>query len=399
MTNREAFSRWSDARAQMLLDPAVANLNTGSFGPLPRAVFERVTELRRRLAEEPMDFLVRQAPPLLWEAREGLAQFIGADPCRLVFAANVTAAVNTVAASLRLAAPGEVLLTDHEYGAMEWCWERAARRQGLTLRTFPLPPMPREPGEVVDAFRKAVTNRTRLFFFSHVLSPTGLVLPARDLCAEARRRGVLTVIDGAHATAMIPLDFSSLGCDFYAGNCHKWLLAPTGSGFLCLGTGSEDRVQPLQVSWGWHHDRTRPDERDEFGATPRLRAFEFEGTRDLCPWLAVPAAIDFQAGLGWDRVRGRIAELARYTRERLSGIAGLEQATPAEPALHGAMTAFALPPGTDAAALRRGLWEQHRIEAPVIERPDRLLIRVSTHFYTTEEEIDRLAQALPALLA
>ncbi len=386
---------WSSAREQMLLDPTVSNLNTGSFGPLPRVVFERVTELRRRLAEEPMDFLIRQAPPLLGEARRRLAAFLGAEPQRLVFTANVTAAVNIVAASLRLAAPGEILLTDHEYGAMHWCWERAAQRLGLTLRTFPLPTSPRSPADILDALRAALTERTRLLFFSHVLSPTGMVLPARAMCLEARRRGVLTVIDGAHAPAMIPLDLQSLECDFYGGNCHKWLLAPTGSGFLYLGRGAEDRLQPLQVSWGWHHDRSRPDEPDEFGSTPRLRALEFEGTRDLCPWLAVPAAIDFQAALGWEAIRERIAELARYTRERLGQSVGLPAATSCHPDLHGAMTAFRLPAGTGAVALRQRLWDQYRIEVPVIERPEGLLIRVSTHFFNQPEEIDRLAEALP----
>src|SRR5207248_3182670 len=154
-------TNWPDARARMLLDPKVVNLNTGSFGPLPRPVFERVTALRRRLAEEPMDFLLRQAPPLLWQARQRLAGFLGADPRRLVFTANVTAAINLVAASLPLAAPGEILLTDHEYGAMHWCWERAAQRQGLTLRTFALPALPHAPGEVVDAARAALTEHTR----------------------------------------------------------------------------------------------------------------------------------------------------------------------------------------------------------------------------------------------
>jgi isopenicillin-N epimerase len=388
---------WADARARMLLDPTVTNLNTGSFGPLPRSVFDRVTELRHRLAEEPMDFLLRQAPPLLWRARERLASFLGGDPRRLAFTANVSASVNVVAASLRLAAPGEILLTDHEYGAMHWCWERAAVRQGLTLRTFPLPVLAEDPSKIVAAFRAAITERTRLLFFSHILSPTGLVLPAREICAEARRRGVLTVIDGAHAPAMIPLELDALGCDFYGGNCHKWLLAPTGAGFLYMGAGAADRLQPLQVSWGWHHDRTRPDERDEFGSTPRLRAFEFEGTRDPCPWLAVPSAIDFQDGLGWRAVRGRIAELATYTRDRLRGRCGLRPETPANPALHGAMTAFRLPAGTDPVELRRRLWER-RIEAPVVERPDGYLLRVSTHFYNTETEIDRLAEALPELL-
>ncbi len=395
----QANAFWSQARSRMLLDPAVANLNTGSFGPLPREVFDRATELRRRLAEEPMDFLIRQAPPLLWEARERLAGFLGADPRRLAFAANVSAAVNVAAAALRPAAPGEILLTDHEYGAMHWCWERAAQRLGLTLRTFPLPVMADSPGEIVDAFAAALSDRTRILFFSHVLSPTGLVLPAREICAEARRRGVLTVIDGAHAPAMIPLDLDAVGADFYGGNCHKWLLAPTGSGFLYFGPGAEERVQPLQVSWGWHYDRGRPDERDEWGSTPRLRAYEFEGTRDPCPWLAVPAAIDFQAELGWDHIRGRIRELVEHVRQQLGGRLGLPLATPDHPDLRGAMTAFRLPAGIDPTALRRHLWEKHRVEAPVIERPEGLLIRVSTHFFNTEDEIARLEQALRLVVA
>jgi isopenicillin-N epimerase len=389
---------WCAVRGSVNLDPTVTNLNTGSFGPLPRCVFAAVTELRRALAAGPMDFLIRKAPPLLWEARECLAEFLGGDPRRLVFTANVSASVNVVAAGLRLAAPGEILLTDHEYGAMHWCWERAAQRQGLTLRTFPLPAMANDPAEVVAAFRAALTERTRLLFFSHVLSPTGMVLPARAICAAARERGILTVVDGAHAPAFLPLDLDAVGSDFYGANCHKWLLAPSGSGFLYLGPGSADRLEPLQVSWGYRPDRGRLDDRDEFGSTPRLRQFEFEGTRDPCPWLAVPAAIDFQGELGWERIRGRIEELTAYVRRRLTGVAGLTPATPCHPELHGAMTAFRLPPGTDAAALRQGLWERYRVEAPVIERPGGLLIRASTHFYNTEEEVDRLAEALPVLL-
>jgi isopenicillin-N epimerase len=383
----------------MLLDPTVTNLNTGSFGPLSRAVFERVTELRRRFAEEPMAFFLRELPPLLWHARERLAQFIGGRPEHLVFTENVTTAINLVASSLNIAAPGDILLTDHEYGAMHWTWERAAQRQGLTLRTFPLPVMPESPQEIIDAACAAMTERTRLFFFSHVLSPTGLVLPARELCAEARRRGILTVVDGAHAPAFVPLDLTDIDADFYGANCHKWLLAPAGSGFLYFARRMEDRLQPLQVSWGWKPDRSRaPDELDEFGSTPRLRFLEFEGTRDLCPWLAVPAAIDFQAEICFERIRERVAELTTHVRKRLTGLAGLQLSTPAHPEMHFALTAFQLPPGLDAKELRRRLWEEFRIEAPVVERPDGLLLRVSTHFYNTEEEVDRLAAAVPRLV-
>ena len=400
---------WAAARERMILDPAIVNLNTGSVGPLPKPVFDRVTELRRMLAAEPTHFFVRQLPPLLWNARERLASYLGTVPTRLVFTSNVSAAINLVASGLTLSSPGEILLTDHEYGAMHWCWERAARRQGLTLRTFPLPTMAASPDQIVEAAVRAMTPRTRLFFFSHVLSPTGLVLPASELCAEACRRGIITVVDGAHAPAMIPLNVSQVGADFYTGNCHKWILAPTGAGFLVIGPGNDDRLDPLHVSWGYKADQyplgesesvpRKPDVPDAFGSTPRTRFLEFEGTRDVCPWLVVPDAIDFQAGIGMNRIRRRIADLVDYTRSRI-GRVGLDLATPTVPGLHGSMTAFALSirGPAKAAALRQAIWK-HRVEVPIVERPERLLLRVSTHFYNTRAEIDRLADILPGAIA
>jgi isopenicillin-N epimerase len=386
---------WSAARALVPLDPTVTMLNTGSFGPTPTPVFERVTELRRQLAAGPTDFFVRKVPPLLWHSRERTATFLGTVPQRLVFTTNVSVAINLVSGSIALDGPGEILMTDHEYGAMIWAWERAAERLGLTIRTFPLPTMPSDPGEIVEAAVKAMTPQTKLFFFSHVLSPTGLVLPAKELCAEARKRGILTVVDGAHAPAKIPLSVTAVGADFYTGNLHKWLLAPIGCGFLVIGSGMEDRLRPHIVSWGYKTNQypisdasgsNGPDDRDPFGSTPRTRYLEFDGTRDVCPWLTVPDAIDFQTGLGWDAIRGRMSELAAYTRN----VIPLPLATPARPGLHGAMTAFELPAGKPAAQWRKELWDR-RIEIPIIERQERLLIRVSHHFYTTEAEIDLLA--------
>jgi isopenicillin-N epimerase len=153
----------------------------------------------------------------------------------------------------------------------------------------------------------------------------------------------------------------------------------------------------LQVSLGWRPDRARLDEPDEFGSTPRIRYLEFEGTREVCPWLAVPAAIDFQAGLGPDRIQARIRELVRHVRKQLTGLCGLAPATPEAPQLSGPLVAFQLPPGHRPEELRRLLWER-RIEMPVIERPDRLLVRTSTHFYNAEEEVDTLAAALERIL-
>jgi isopenicillin-N epimerase len=386
-------AEWAEARARMMLDPTVANLNTGSFGLWSRPVFDRVTALRQRLAEEPMDFLIRLLPPLLWEARTRLAHFLNGDPRRMVFTANVTTAINLVASSLTTSGPGEILMTDHEYGAMVWTWERAAARLGLTVRTFPLPRLASDPQEIVDAAAASFSDRTRILFFSHVLSPTGMVLPARELCALARRHGVMSVVDGAHAPAFLPVDLATIGADFYGANCHKWLLAPTGSGFLYLGADDIDWIEPLQVSWGWQQNgNLGPDECDEFGSTPRIRRLEFEGTRDVCPWLVVPEAIDFQDRLGWERIECRRRELSAHVRRRF---AFLPLATPENPALCGAMTAFQLPPRLDAQRLRELAWKEGKIEMQIVERPDELLLRVSTPFYVTEDEIDRLADRLP----
>jgi isopenicillin-N epimerase len=191
-----------------------------------------------------------------------------------------------------------------------------------------------------------------------------------------------------------------MGADFYGANCHKWLLAPTGSGFLYVGRPSHwQLLKPLQVSWGWKHNpASGPDYHDEFGSTPHIRHLEFEGTRDPCPWLAVAAAIDFQEEVGRKAIRARIDQLVQHVRARLGDALGLERVTPAQPHLRGAMTAFRLPAGLDPQELRRRLWEQHRIEVPIIERLDGLLVRVSTHFYNTEEEVDRLSDALRELL-
>lgn len=393
---------WNAARAAVMLDPSVTMLNAGSFGPVPHVVFDHVTALRAELAAGPTNFLVRTVPPRLWAARVRTAAFLGTRADRFVFTANVSAGINLVASGLPPVEPGEVLLTDHEYGCMVWVWERFAARRGLTIRTFPLPTMATDPAEIVAAAERAFTPHTRLFFFSHVLSPTGLVLPAADLCAAARRRGIVTVVDGAHAPGLLPLDIAAVGADYYAGNLHKWVLAPTGAGFLVIGEGNHDRLEPLHVSWGYKPDayplgdaaasRTA-DAPDAFGSTPRTRFLEFEGTRDPCPWLAVPAALDFQDALGWDNVRRRATELAEYTR----GVVPLPPATPSAPGMSGTMTAFALPAGTNAVALRRALWER-RVEIPVVERPDRLLLRVSHPFFTTEAELDRLAAVLREVL-
>jgi isopenicillin-N epimerase len=390
---------WREARAAMMLDPDVTYLNTGSYGIPARAVFERVTALRESMTRNPVDFLWRrQGPELLWQSRERLARFLNVEPRRLVFTQNVSASINVVAASLCLASPGEVLLTDHEYGAMRFVWERAAQRQGLTLRTVQLPEPAPDARQLIDVITSAFRPATRVLQISQIFYTTGTIAPLREICEEARRRGILTVVDGAHAPGMIALDLPELQCDFYGANLHKWFCAPVGAGFLYAAPGQEDRLQPLNVSWGWRYDRARPDERDEFGGTPRLRSFEFEGSRDITPWLVVPECIELIERIGLSAIKQRHRSLSDHVRRRLGEIPTMRQATADDSQLRGGITAYRLGP-VNLPLLRRILHEENRIEVNVIEALPGNYLRVSTHYYNEEAEVDRLATVLPEALA
>jgi isopenicillin-N epimerase len=398
-TKPRARTDWSEVRNQFEAMPGVAYLNTGTCGRTPRPVLAAAEEWRRRLAAEPCEVLWRQLPERLWPARERLAGFVGAAPEHVTFMANVTAGVNTVASGLKLDPGRDVLATDQEYAAMVYVWERAAQRAGAAVRTIELPVGPHfTRQDLLDRFESALQRPAQLLFVSHITSATGLVLPIREICDMARARGVLTVVDGAHAPGMIPVNIRSIGCDFYAANGHKWLLAPIGTGFLYTRHGLAERIEPLVVSWGWKYDRSRAHQRDQDGSTPYIRSHEFQGTRDPVPWLATPTAIDFLEQLGLDQISVRDRELAAYARRELTTLPGVAPALPNDPDLAAALVAYRLPAG-DAVELQRRLWQDYQIEVPVLDRPGGPFVRVSTHFYNTTDEIDRLRSALGVMLS
>lgn len=398
---------WARIRERVPLEPGVTMLNTGSFGPTSEPVFARVTELRHKQAAGPTDFFTRQLPPLLWNARQRFADFVGCTPSRVVFTANVSMAVNIVANGLTVDGPGELLMSDWEYLPMQWCWERYAERHGLRIKLFRVDHPPASAEAIVDAAVAAMNSETKLLFFSHIFSPTGLVLPASRLCQAARERGIVSVVDGAHAPALIPLDTNEIGADYYTGNCHKWLLAPFGAGFLIANENRLAQLEPTNISWGYKANEYplgipeaghTPDSPDRFGSTERTRRLEFEGTREICSWLVIPEAIDFLASIGWEPIRQRTQQLSHYCRQRIGAERNLAALTPATADLSAAMTAFRLPEGIDLNRLRSELWDRERIEVPVFERNGFSILRVSHYFYNTEAEIDHLAQVLAKFL-
>ncbi len=397
MDNAEVLPAASDipvspAGREYLLRPGIAFLNHGSFGSCPRPVFETYQQWQRELAAQPVEFLGRRLTGLLAEARKRLARYVGTQADNLVFVPNATHGVNIVARSLRLGPGDEVLLTSHEYGAVERTWRFLCGQSGAEYRvqSIPLPITSQE--EVVEQFWAGVTPRTRVIVISHITSPTALIFPVEAICRRAAEAGILTVIDGAHAPGQLDLNLDALGADFYTGNCHKWLCAPVGAGFLYARPERQVLVHPLVVSWGW--DARKP------GPSPFQDYFEWTGTDDPAAYLSVPAAIDFQEAHNWPQVRRDCHHLAAQARARIADLTGLEQICPDSSDWWAQMCTVPLPitDKTAAEALKGALWDTYQIEVPISEWQGRFFVRVSIQAYNTPRDIDRLIDALAALL-
>lgn len=375
-------------RELFLLDPDTIYLNHGSFGATPRPVFEAYQRWQRELELQPTAYF-RRAPERLHAARQALGDLVGASASDLLLVTNITVAINIVARSLALQPGDEVLATDLEYGAMDYAWQHACALAGATYVRQPVPLPVTSAAQVVEAIWAGVTPRTRVLFISHYTSGTALRLPIEPLIARARARGILTVVDGAHAPGQLDLDLTALGADFYGANCHKWLLTPKGCGFLYARPAVHELLQPLVVSWGYRR-------RD--GGEPRFIAeHQYQGTRDLAPFLALPDAIAFQRDHDWAQVRAACHALLVDTRQRLQQLTGLPPLCPASADWFMQMALLPLPP-CDTARLKEDLLARYRIEIPCMATPMPGL-RLSLQGYNTPDDAAALLAALRELLA
>lgn len=370
-------------RELFMLDPEVTYLNHGSFGAVPRPVFEHQTELRRELELEPVLFLARRLPARLAQVRQRIARYVGAasrDDVGLV--PNVTTGLNAVARSLPLRRGDEILLTDHEYGAKRILWDEVAALTGAKVVVATLPRPAETEDELFDAVATRFTKRTRVLFVSHITSLSALVLPVARLSSLAREHGAVSIVDGAHGPGQVDLDLPSLGCDIYAGNLHKWVCAPRGSAFVWATPEAQSWIRGPVVSWEWSWS----------GPEAFQGRFGWGGTIDPTALLSVPAAFRFHREHAWRQVRRRCARLTLATVEALEAELG---AIPlAAPALRAPQMASFSIPCPDPERVRRYLWERHRIEIPGETFYDLALLRISVQAYTRESDCERLVTAL-----
>lgn len=369
-------------RDDFLIRDDVIFFNHGAFGACPKPVFECYQAWQLELERQPVDFLLRRGAQLMADARARIADYLNAPSDDVVFVTNATNGLSRALRSLTLQPSDEILTTDHEYGGVNRLLDYVAGQSGARIvRSRVRLPYRGDAPFIDDLFADATAN-TRAIVISHITSPSSLIFPVQRVCQRARARGILTIIDGAHAPGQLPVDLSAIGADMYSGNFHKWLCAPKGSGFLHIRPEHQAAIDPLVISHGVH------------SGSGFVERNEWQGTRDIAAFLTVPAAIDFQREHNWRAIRAECHRLALQAQTRLCH---QHQLPPFSENQFAQMVTVPLPP-CDVDLLRKRLYDDYRIEAPVVKFAELCNIRISVQAYNRAPEIDLLIDALDDLL-
>ncbi|MCM2374509.1 aminotransferase class V-fold PLP-dependent enzyme [Aporhodopirellula aestuarii] len=379
-------------------------LNHGSFGATPRCVLAAQQAWMARLEQEPIEFLApeRTLLPKLDQVRKLVAEHMNASPRDVVFVRNATDGVNAVVRSIALRAGDEVLITSHGYNACNNAVRYAAERAGATVVTADIPFPISGPDDVVDAITACLTPRTRWMLVDHVTSPTGIVMPVDEIVDLAHARGIRVMIDGAHGPGMLQVDLQRTNPDYYTANHHKWWCGPKVSGFLFAREEWQDEIVPAVISRGANLDG--------FGDTKFQANFNWPGTFDPSPLLALPTAIEFLSGLhpqpagcGLEALMRANHDLVVSARRLILDRLGIEEPVPES--MLGSLATIPIPAWRDCTSdqikeIGKRLRDEHRFEFPVIRFADSIgCLRISAQAYNSIEQYQRLADVLVRLTA
>jgi len=377
-----------DLRSQFLLRPDITYLNFGSFGACPKPIFERYQQYQLELEQEPVQFIVQTGLDYLATSRRALATYVHADADDLVYVINPSHAVNIVAKSLSIQPGDEVLTSSWEYGACDRTWQYYCDKSGATYIKQPIQ-LPIESAEdFVTQFLKGISDKTKLIFLSHITSSTALRFPVELIIKEATKRGILTFIDGAHAPGQIPLDLSALGADFYTGACHKWMMTPKGSSFLYAKKSRQTFLDPLVISWGYHSDHPSHSRFLDYHQT--------QGTRDFSAFLCIPAALQFMEQNNWEQVSAACRALVLDNAPRFYELLGAKPLAPLRDEFILQLCSFQLPT-TDAERIKSILFNDYKIEVPVMRHGEKVFLRYSIQAFNSQADLDRLYNALAVI--
>ncbi len=376
-SNEEAY--WSELRKQFLIPADEVYLNNGTVGsspaPVLRAVFDAYNDSERMAQSDPEDYPIWGYGA--WnEFRDPLAAFVGCTRDEIALLRNATEANSYIANGIDLKAGDEVLMTDQEHPGGEHPWDLRAKRYGVVVRKITLPKPVLNAADVLNRFNDGITPRTRVMFFSHITTVTGVVLPARELSSLARSKGIISAVDGAHVPGMMKLNVHELGCDLYSSSPHKWLQAPKGSGFLYVRNEVIDRVWNTIATEGWDD--------------PKLRAERFQriGSSNVPALCGLRAAIELANQIGMDRIERRHRQMADYILQEMKK-RGAESWTSPDPALRCAIATVNVPPVVRM-DLEKWLWTTKKIR---IRGGEPSKLRLSTPYYLLHKDVDRFLAA------
>ncbi|MBD2089182.1 aminotransferase class V-fold PLP-dependent enzyme [Microcoleus sp. FACHB-1515] len=380
----------SSFRSHWSIDPAITFLNHGSFGACPIAVQQEQQAWRDRLERDPMRFFVWDYEELLDRSREAMAAFVEADAADLVFVPNATAGVNAVLRSLHVRPGDELLTTSHEYNASRNALDFVAAQAGAIVTVAELPFPIESADQVIEFVLAKVTDKTRLLLIDHVTSQTGLVLPIEPIISKLSAAGIATLVDGAHAPGMLPLNLKKLGATYYTGNAHKWLCAPKSAAFLVVDRAQQSQIRPLAISHGANSLR---QDRSRFQLE-----FDWTGTADPSAVFSIPKAIEYLGSLlpgGWPELMQHNRNLAIAARHLLCD--ALKISPPCPAAMLGAMAAIPLPDG-DCELLYRQLVDRAiQVQLQAWPRSPKRILRISAQLYNQLADYECLATALQIL--
>ena len=374
---------------QFLLRPDIHFLNFGSFGATPKPIFQKYQDWQRVLEAEPVQFIAFDGYQYLADSRAALAKFLNcADKDDLVYVTNPSFAVNMIAKSFPLEAGDEILATDIEYGACDRTWEYYCKKKGARYRRqkINLPIANKE--QFIEDFFKGCNEKTKAIFISHITSATGLIFPAEEICAIAKEKGLITIVDGAHAPAHIPLDLSKIQADFYTGACHKWMMAPKGCSFLYAAKSVQSICDPMIVSWGYQ--ALKPSH------SHFLDYHQMIGTRDFSAFLTVDACIEFMEQHNWKAVGQQCHQMVLDHAPRFFALLNSTPISPLNSEWIGQM--ISIPIQTpDPEKLQRTLFLDYKIEVPIMRQGNDVYLRYSINAFNTVENLDALYNAIVAI--
>ena len=362
--------------SHFLFSPGLVYLQTGSLGPTPVPVMDRAIASWKELETNPVVLAYGPQEKALDEVRAAAAAFIGCKTEELALTRSTTEGINWVAQGLGLVPGDHVLTTDQEHPGGRSGWEYLARRNGVVLENVSIPLDLHDPQAIVARFAKAITPRTKVLFFSHVLTSTGLRMPVAELCGLARSRGCLSVVDGAQALGGIQVNVKSLGCDVYAACGHKWMLGPTGTGVLYLSERIGSRVDPIALQAG------------------RVAYSASSGVTSIASVIGFGAAIEYLNTIGPSRIEAHNLALRDRLFAALRDVPAVKVLSAAPGPMTSSLLSYVLPERVKSDVLYQRLADRHKVIVKVVPGNFFNGNRISTHLFNTEADVDRLVEAL-----